>query len=179
MTSSSCLTGATKKWSSPPTAAYSPRFGNAPGKSVIQVLNYGLDPVGQEKTRSAKLLLNLKALGVPVGIKPSQIRVSEMLFNDGRVEGRYADIFDWYKALPDSPRRSGDPSPKVRPSSAPTLDPVTGVLEGVELFYHDSRYLLVTWDDRPPIGRRSRPSSARPIFRSGTGMGNQPRHARE
>lgn len=120
-----------------------------PGKAVIQVLNYGLDPAGQEKTRSAKLTLDLKALGVPSGVKPGQIRVSEMLFNGGHLPSRYMGMFDWYKKLPDTPRNQWDTDPKVRPASTPTLDRATGVVDGVELFYHDSRYLLITWDDQP------------------------------
>lgn len=118
-----------------------------PGKAVIQVLNYGLDPEGQEKTRSAKLTLDLKALGVPAGVKPEQIRISEMLLNDGRLPSRYMKIFSWYDSLPENPRSKNDADPKVRPVSNPTIDLATGVIDGVELFYHDSRYLLVTWDE--------------------------------
>ena len=118
-----------------------------PGKAVIQVLNYGLDPAGQEKNRSAKMTLDLEALGVPAGVKPGQIRISEMLLTDGHLPSRYMEIFDWYQKLPDSPRNQWDKDPKRRPASAPTIDPATGVVDGVELFYHDSRYLLITWDE--------------------------------
>ena len=118
-----------------------------PGKLVIQVLNYGLDPEGQERTRSAKMTLDLKALGVPAGVKPAQIRISEMILKDGRLPGRYMKIFNWYHALPENPRSKNDADPKVRPASNPTIDLAAGVIDGVELFYHDSRYLLVTWDE--------------------------------
>lgn len=120
-----------------------------PGKAVIQVLNYGLDPAGKEKTRSAKLTLDLKGLGVPAGVKPGQLRISEMLLNGGRLPSRYMGIFGWYKQLPEKPRWNNDTDSKVRPASTPTIDPATGVVDGVELFYHDSRYLLITWDDQP------------------------------
>ncbi len=119
-----------------------------PGKAVVQVLNYGLDPEGKEKTRSAKLTLDLKALGVPAGARPGQLRIEEMRPNEGRV-GRYVSQFDWYKALPDTPRWKNDEQPKVRPPSTPTIDPASGIVDNVELFYHDSRFLEVTWDDAP------------------------------
>jgi hypothetical protein len=93
------------------------------------------------------LTLDLKALGVPAGVKPEQIRISEMLLNDGRLPSRYMKIFSWYDSLPENPRYNNDADPKVRPASNPTIDLATGVIDGVELFYHDSRYLLVTWDE--------------------------------
>lgn len=117
-----------------------------PGKAVVQVLNYGLDPAGQEKTRSAKLTLNFKALGVPAGVKPDQIRIEEMVLNEGRIDSKFSALFDWYKQLPENPRSKKDTDPKVRPPSAPSIDPATGLVDGVDLSYHDSRYLLVTWD---------------------------------
>jgi hypothetical protein len=116
-----------------------------PGKAVIQVLNYGLDPEGKEKTRSAKLKLDLQALGVPSGVKPGQIRIAELV-RGGRI-GRYVSQFDWYQKLPDTPRWPNDETPKIRPPATPTLDPASGVVDGVEVFYHDSRFLLITWDE--------------------------------
>ena len=126
-----------------------------PGKVVIQVLNYGLDPADAQKTRTAKMKLDLKALGVPAGVKPGQIRISEVILKEGRPESKYLSQFDWYAKLPDSPRNKKDIDPKIRPVSAPTIDPTTGVVDGVEVFYHDSRFLLITWDEElkaPPAG---------------------------
>jgi hypothetical protein len=118
-----------------------------PGAAVVQVLNYGPDPDGQETTRSARLTLNLRALGVPAGAKPGQVRIREMLPNGGRIAG-HSKLFAWYGQLPDASRWKNDEQPKIRPAAAPTLDVATGVLDGVELYYHDSRYLLVTWDEK-------------------------------
>ena len=121
-----------------------------PGKAVVQVLNYGPDPDGQGKTRSARMTLNLRALGVPAGVTP---RIREMLPNGGRI-ARHSKQFDWYQQLPDASRWKNDEEPKLRPAASPTLNPATGALDGLELFYHDSRYLLITWDDRPaPAGK--------------------------
>ncbi len=117
-----------------------------PGKAIIQVLNYGLDPAGQEKTRSAKLTLDLQALGVPSRAKAGQVRIQEIQPGGGRISG-HSSIFDWYQKLPDTLRWPKDEQPKVRPPASPTLDPASGKVDGVELFYHDSRFLLITWDE--------------------------------
>jgi hypothetical protein len=114
-----------------------------PGKAVVEVLNYGTD--AKEPTRSAKLTLNLRALGVPAG---ATVRIREMLPRGGRI-ARHSKNFDWYQALPDTLRWKNDEEPKLRPAAKPTLDPATGVVDGVELFYHDARYLLITWDAKP------------------------------
>ncbi len=117
-----------------------------PGKVVVQALNYGLDPEGKEKTRSGKMTLDLKALGVPAGVKPAQIRISEIRPDGGRISA-HSKIFDWYQQIPDTLRWKNDENPKVRPAVTPTLNPAKGLVDGFDLFYHDSRFLLITWDE--------------------------------
>ena len=129
-----------------------------PGKALVEVMNYGPDAEGKEQTRSAKLTLDLRALGVPprakategnpAGVKADQVRIREAILNGGRITAKCA-VFAWYDQLPDTKRWANDEEPKVRPLAAPTLNPATGAVEGAEVFYHDSRYLLITWDDKP------------------------------
>lgn len=118
-----------------------------PGKVVLQLFNYGLDPEGGEQTRSGRMTLDLQALGVPAGARPGQLRIRELALRDGRVSSR-SSLFDWYEELPLEPRWKNDREPRVRPPSNPTLG-ADGVVDGVEVFYHDTRFLEITWDDAP------------------------------
>ncbi len=119
-----------------------------PGKAIVQVLNHEAAPEGEEPTRTARLALDLKALGVMGPVDAATLRIREIQPGGGRISAKSA-IFDWYAKLPDSPRWAKDEQPKLRPAASPRLDPATGVLDGVDLFYHDSRYIEITWDDRP------------------------------
>ncbi len=122
-----------------------------PGKAVVAVINYGLDPEGQEKTRQAELTLDFKALGVPAGAKTGQLRVSELDTDGGVIADRYLGIYKWVKEMPDSPHPRGwhNVKVKLRPPATPILDPGSGALSGFDIFYHDVRYILVTWDEKP------------------------------
>lgn len=123
-----------------------------PGKMMVEVLNYGLDPDGEEKTRAGDVALDFKALGLPVHPQPGQVRVEEVVLFDGHPE-RHNSIFNWYQNLPDHSRFKGDKDPKIRPPASPTIDLATGTLHGGDIFYHDARYYLVTWDEeaRPAL----------------------------
>jgi len=120
-----------------------------PGKAVLEVLNYGLDPEGKEKQRPGELTLDLRALGIPAGISAEQVRVSELNVDNGHILPRYLGHLAWYKNLPENPRPGGPGDQyKLRPAAAPRLDAKTGALTNFDLFYHDARYLLITWDDK-------------------------------
>jgi len=80
------------------------------------------------------------------GINPKTVRIREISPGNKRIS-RHSAIFDWYQALPDAARWPRDEEPKVRPDSAPTID-ASGNIAGIPLFYHDSRYFLITWDDK-------------------------------
>lgn len=112
-----------------------------PGAAVLGIMNYGLDATGQEKTRNCAMILDLKELGIPASVNASQIRVAD--FWNGRqiIPDRYYNIFKWYQELP------GPKDQKVRPTAKPLLDAVTGALTGFNIFYHDMRFILVTWDE--------------------------------
>lgn len=121
-----------------------------PGAAVLEVMNYGLDAEGKEQTRSGEITLDLKALGIPRGVPAEQVRVSEMNVDNGVIPDRYLNFMPWYKALPDSPHPLGwQMKVKLRPAATPVLDIKTGALSGFDIFYHDTRYLLITWDDKP------------------------------
>ena len=120
-----------------------------PGAAVLAVMNYGLDPQGQEKLRPCEVTLDLQALGIPRRAAGEQVRVSE-LNTDERILPTYLSGYKWYQALPDSPHPRGWAGQvKLRPAATPKLDPPSGALSGFDIFYHDVRYLLVTWDDKP------------------------------
>ncbi len=119
-----------------------------PGKLMLQVFNYGLDPEGQEKTRSGKMKLDLKALGVPPGIQPGQVRVREAVVDqENRVSERSA-IFAWYQHLLEQPRWPKDQAPRIRPALNPSIN-TDGWIDDVHVYYHDCRFLEITWDDAP------------------------------
>ncbi len=118
-----------------------------PGKIMLQLFNYGLDPEGQEKTRSAKLKLDLHALGVPAGLQPGQLRIREVAMDGHRVDGRSAQ-FAWYATLLEQPRWANDKQPRLRPPASPTIT-TDGTVDNVHVYYHDCRFLEITWDETP------------------------------
>ncbi len=118
-----------------------------PGKVMLQVFNYGLDPEGQEKTRSGKLKLDLQALGASADLQPGQVRIREVAIDGHRVDGRSAQ-FAWYKTLLEQPRWPKDEKPRLRPPANPTIA-ADGTVDNFQVFYHDCRFLEVTWDDAP------------------------------
>jgi len=113
-----------------------------PNTMILQVMNYGIAPDGEEPVRAADAKIDLKAFG----INPKTVRIREIRPADGRIS-RLSAIFDWYQALPDAARWPRDEEPKVRPDANPAID-ASGNVTGIELFYHDSRYFLITWDDK-------------------------------
>jgi hypothetical protein len=118
-----------------------------PGKIMLQLFNYGLDPEGQEKTRSGKLKLNLQALGAPANLQPGQLRIREVAMDGHRVDGRSAQ-FDWYKTLLEQLRWPKDEKPRLRPESNPIIS-VDGTVDNIQIYYHDCRFLEITWDEIP------------------------------
>lgn len=118
-----------------------------PGKVVLQAFNYGLDPEGLEKTRSIRMKLDLRALGVPADAQPGQLRIRELVFDENRVSTRSSQ-FAWYGALREQPRWKNDAAPRIRPASSPTLAP-DGTVDGADVYYHDTRFFEIAWDDRP------------------------------
>lgn len=121
-----------------------------PGQLVIQTVNYGIENDAKETIRSASMTLDLAALGLPPGTKQEQIRVQEMRLDGGKILGRYAGGFEWYRGLPACPDSDEKAPSKIRPKASPTIDVTTGRMEGADVFYHDSRYFLLTWDDKEP-----------------------------
>lgn len=120
-----------------------------PGAAIIELLNYGLDPEGQQQTRPAALTLDLRALGVPAGCDGERLRVTELAMDDQLVPERYLGQFAWCQALPQVSRWPGGKEQiRRRPGVTPTLDPATGALGGFEIYYHDARFIQVTWDER-------------------------------
>jgi hypothetical protein len=117
-----------------------------PGKVVIEVFNHGPDPEDAQKTRSARMKLDLEALGVPKGLGPGQLRVRELAIGGNRVNLRDG-IFGWYEHLLERPRWRRDKAAKIRPPAAPTIT-MDGVVRGVHVFYHDARFLEVTWNEK-------------------------------
>jgi hypothetical protein len=119
-----------------------------PGKLMLQVYNYGLDPEGEEKTRSGRLKLDLRALGAPANLQDGQVRIREVVVDpDNRVPGG-STIFGWYQHLLAQPRWANDQTPRIRPALHPTITP-DGWVDNVHIFYHDCRFLEITWDDAP------------------------------
>ena len=77
------------------------------------------------------------------------MRVSELNVDGGHIPARYLGHLAWYQNLPDNPQPGGPNEQfKLRPTAAPRLDLQTGALTGFDLFYHDQRYLLITWDEQ-------------------------------
>ncbi len=118
-----------------------------PGKVMLQVFNYGLDPEGQEKTRSGKLKLDLQALGAPANLQTEQLRIREVAMDGHRVDGSSAQ-FAWYATLLEQPRWPKDQQPRLRPPANPTLAP-DGTVDNFQVYYHDCRFLEITWDEAP------------------------------
>jgi hypothetical protein len=118
-----------------------------PGKVMLQAFNYGLDPEGQEKTRSIKMKLDLKALGVPANVRPGQVRIREMVIHENRVPG-WSSQFTWYKALLNQPRWPKDETPCIRPAANPTIA-MDGTVDNADVYYHDTRFFEITWDEQP------------------------------
>jgi hypothetical protein len=124
-----------------------------PRSVIIGVMNYGLDPAGAQRTRAVHMQLDLAALGVPKNIPSSQIRLRELEPNAvyGTVYGeKYVEQFDWYRKLPGTPLPDDKTkTEKRRPPAAPRFDATTGTLSGFDVFYHDQRYFVLSWDDKP------------------------------
>ncbi|MEI6519713.1 MAG: glycoside hydrolase domain-containing protein [bacterium] len=118
--------------------------------AVIEIMNYGLDEAGKEKTRKCELTLDLRKLGVPAGIKASQIRISEMDIDKGVISEKYLSQFNWYKEIPDSPHPLGwNMKVKLRSLAIPKLNLKSGEVSGFDIYYHDARFILISWDNKP------------------------------
>ncbi len=127
-----------------------------PGSIAMAVCNYGPDEAGKEQVRPFHAKLDLKALGVPAAITgkmpvpPERLRIRQ-LFNNPALY-RYLGHLKWYEELPGEPddaKKHEHNRQKVVPPLEPKLDPATGVLDGFSVFYHDVRYLVLHWEDRP------------------------------
>jgi hypothetical protein len=120
-----------------------------PNSIMIEVMNHGPDADGAQKARKMDMTLDLKALGVPAGIKPEQIRVRE-IERSRMILSRHMGLLPWVKALPVvNPDANQQNQYTLRPDVNPTIDPATGKIGGFEMGYHDQRYLVVTWDEAP------------------------------
>ncbi len=120
-----------------------------PGAAIIAVMNYGLDPAGQEKARPCQLMLDMHELGVPNG---GVARVSD-LYKKQHVADSHLNTYNWYQGLPDKqvPGSWQGDKGKLLPQVVPKLDQAAGLIDGFDINYHDVRYVLVTWDDRPEL----------------------------
>jgi len=121
-----------------------------PGSAVLAVCNYGPDDAGKEQTRPFRARLDLKALGVPAGLSGERLRVRQLYNNPAQY--RYLGHLKWYEELPgdpDDPKKHEHNRQKVVPPLQPRLDPATGVLDGFSVFYHDVRYLVLHWEEKP------------------------------
>jgi len=125
-----------------------------PGSVAMAFCNYGPDEDGKEQTRPGRMALDLKALGVPSAARAEageRLRIRP-LFNTV-AQYRYVGHLKWYQDLP------GDSAAEAKlhehsrqrpiPPATPRLDPKTGTLDGFDVFYHDVRYLVLNWEDRP------------------------------
>jgi hypothetical protein len=121
-----------------------------PGAAIIAVMNYGLDPEGQEKTRNCDITLNLAALGIPAGAKGEMVRVRD-LFDKPQVVDGHLKSYQWYNDIPVTEVPGGYPGQKDKVSMPvkPALDLKTGKISGFGINYHEVRYILVTWDETP------------------------------
>ena len=121
------------------------------GAAIVAVMNYGPDPSGKERSRSGALTLDLQALGVRARPKPGQVRISELYSGPRMVQGRYLGQYRWVQDLPVDPKQkdwdNGQKPAHMRASIAPTIDVANGRVGGFDVFYHDVRYLLITWDE--------------------------------
>lgn len=121
-----------------------------PGSVAMAVCNYGPDEEGKEQTRPFRAKLDLKALGVPAGLSGERLRVRQ-LFNNPALY-RYVGHLQWYEELPAEPdetKKHEHNRQRIVPPIQPRLDPATGVLDGFSIFYHDVRYLVLHWEDKP------------------------------
>jgi hypothetical protein len=121
-----------------------------PGGALVEVLNYGPDAAGAERSRAAVLTLDLRALGVPADARGEQVRVAEVVVDDGWIAGRYLGQYRWFQDLPAVERWRGSQEVwRRRPPATPRIDAATGRFEGGDLGYHDARFFVVTWDEQP------------------------------
>jgi len=122
-----------------------------PGRAILGILNHGPDPRGHEKPRPCELTLDLGALGVPRGAAGEQVRAQDLYL--GRPQEymqRYLAQYKWWQDAPGEPDKyQPDQWHKPKPEIEPVLDLRTGALTGFDIQYHDARFVLVTWDDRP------------------------------
>ncbi len=121
-----------------------------PGAAIIAVLNYGLDPADEEKTRACDITLNLAALGIPAGAKGEMLRVRD-LFSTPQIVDSHLKSYKWYNDIPQSdvPGGYSGQRDKISMPVTPTLDAKTGRVSGFGINYHEVRYVLVTWDETP------------------------------
>ena len=121
-----------------------------PHGAILAVMNYGLDPQGTEKMRTGDVTLDLRKLGIPRGAAGDQVRVTELDTDERILPDRYLSTYAWLRELPDAPHPRGwkDHKVKLRPPVTPQLDLATGKLGGFDIFYHDVRFVLITWDDK-------------------------------
>ena len=114
-----------------------------PGSAVLGLCNYGPDAEGQEKARPVRLTLDLQALGVPRGAAGERLRIRQ--FADLPAQERYVGHLKWYQDLPGEKGKDQ----KAVPPIEPRIDPATGTVDGFDLRYHDVRFIVVRWEDRP------------------------------
>lgn len=119
-----------------------------PGAAIIAVLNYGLDPEGQEKSRAGDMTLDLKALGIPSAACVTSVRD---LWTAPQKMDSHLSSYKWYQDTPEEPVPNSWPGDKakLRKLEQPVLDTATGRLHGFNINYHEVQYVLVTWDEKP------------------------------
>ncbi len=121
-----------------------------PGSVAMAVCNYGPDEAGKEQMRPFRARLDLKALGVPAGLSGERLRIRQLFNNPAQY--RYLSHLKWYEELPGDPddaKKHEHNRQKLVPPITPRLDPATGILDGFSVSYHDVRYLVLHWEDRP------------------------------
>jgi hypothetical protein len=108
-----------------------------PGTMIIGVVNHGPDPKGHEKTRPLELTLNLQALGVGPDLDGRRLRIREFLAEQ-KAPARYLSHYKWFEE-----------TDGVRKPAQLQIDGRTGAVTGMEIYYHDTRYVRLDWENRP------------------------------
>lgn len=117
-----------------------------PETIVFGLTNYGDGPGSDQITRPVAIDLDLQALGVPAGLEGERLRIREFL-NDRIIDQKLGHL-DWVKAKPKvpHPRWGKRKMVKLREPITPRIDPKNGVIDGFDLHFHDTRYVVLHWE---------------------------------
>ncbi len=111
------------------------------GSALIMIMNHGPDAAGAERSRTAALTLDLRALGVPktaIQAGGEALRVRQIV--NEYVQTQFLGHLDWVKELG---------TRQQLPPIEPKLDPNSGRLDGFEIAYHDVKVIALDWETQP------------------------------